>query len=129
MSWSFRAVFLLPGQESRHRSQKGPGETFEASPSSFPQRDAVADDLKIILKMECLEKIMSTIRKLFSVLVNLCQGLFNWKAKGLIFDLNPIGKYIGHKNTSFNIRVRLKTLGLFKKVFLFSSNLPLETAQ
>ena len=100
MSWSFRAVFLLPGQESRRRSQKGPGETFEASPSSFPQRDAVADDLKIILKMECLEKIMSTIRKLFSVLVNLCQGLFNWKAKGLIFDLNPISKGIGHNDTS-----------------------------
>jgi len=33
---------VLPGQESRRRSQKGPGETFWASPSSFPQRDAVA---------------------------------------------------------------------------------------
>jgi len=35
---------LLPGQESRRRSQKGPGETFWASPSSFPQRDAGAKE-------------------------------------------------------------------------------------
>ena len=44
ISWSFRPVFLLPGQESRRRSQKGPGETFGASPSSFPQRDAGAKE-------------------------------------------------------------------------------------
>jgi hypothetical protein len=32
ISWSFRTVFLLPGQESRRRSQKGPGDTSQIPP-------------------------------------------------------------------------------------------------
>jgi len=39
--WSFKPFFLLPGQESRRRSQKGPGETSPLLRSSFPQRDAM----------------------------------------------------------------------------------------
>jgi len=42
ISWSFRPLSLLPGQESRCRSPKGPGETLPAPHSSFPQRDAEA---------------------------------------------------------------------------------------
>ena len=42
MSWSFRPVSLLPGQESRLRRQKGPGETFPVLPFWVPQRDAGA---------------------------------------------------------------------------------------
>ena len=42
ISWSLRPVFLLPGQESRRRSQKGPGEVFSVPSSLPPQRDAVA---------------------------------------------------------------------------------------
>ena len=42
ISRSLRLVFLLPGQESRRRSQKGPGEVFLVPSSLPPQRDAVA---------------------------------------------------------------------------------------
>jgi len=43
ISCSLRPVFLVTGQESRRRSQKGSGEVFPVPSSLPPQKDAVAE--------------------------------------------------------------------------------------